>query len=625
MAPHYMKGNKTTRTPGLFLFVDTETRKTSLSETAGGELHTLRLGHAVKLEYRRGKFSNRAACEFRTPLEFWEWLTQWLNPHRPVWVWAHNMGFDLGVLRFPTFAEQFRWKLKNPVIEGPPTIVPVITELGRFVLLDTLNFWRCPLAKLGESLGFRKMLFPGWDGDESLWKLYCERDVEIIEKAVCGLVELIHANDLGVMQKTGPAQALSTYRHRFMSSTICCHDNKDVTALEREAYRGGRCECFQLGKITGNRPALEDYERGPAPETTAYRFGPLYHLDASALFPSVMRGRRYPAKLIRRVENPTVGELRSLPIDLGIVARVYVCSEQNTYPKKLPQGICYCKGRFWTVLAGPELEAALRADEIGHCSEAAYYITADLFTDYVDYLWSLRQKYIAEGNPAYADMVKLLMNSLYGKFAQASKRWVDTPTISWEADYGEWVSINADTNAITHHRNLCGTLQSREDDWRCPHTFAAVSAYVTSYARLRMDNLRSIAQEGNCLYQAIDSLHVTEQGYGRLLLAGEIAPNQIGKLRVVEQADSAEYHGINDYRFGNSLIIAGIPRHSLPLSEVDYRTTSFDTIKDIFYRNKGQGVITRKVVKHLERDYRQGVVMPDGRVEPFELGELPYA
>jgi len=51
------------------------------------------------------------------------------------------------------------------------------------------------------------------------------------------------------------------------------------------------------------------------------------------------------------------------------------------------------------------------------------YDKAVIFRQYVDYMYKLRAKYQREGNEVFRELVKYIMNSLYGKFGQNSEDW----------------------------------------------------------------------------------------------------------------------------------------------------------------------------------------------------------
>jgi len=61
-----------------------------------------------------------------------------------------------------------------------------------------------------------------------------------------------------------------------MKEKIYIHDQVTTSEFEREAYFGGRVECFRLGNFT------DEF---------------FYNIDVNSMFPSVMKENLYPVKL----------------------------------------------------------------------------------------------------------------------------------------------------------------------------------------------------------------------------------------------------------------------------------------------------------------------------------------
>jgi len=215
-------------------------------------------------------------------------------------VFAHNWSFDACVLDTFDILLDRGWTLRQAIIESPPVILAWRRDRASIEMLDTLNFWRMGLAKIGESLGIPKLPMPAMSDSAKVWDIYCRRDVEILRQALHQWWGFLLAHDLGGFARTLAGQAIRAYRHRFMESPILIDDDANALKLGRESYHGGRVEAFRLGRVEG----------------------PVHSLDVNSMYPFVMRKHTYPAVLKRRCRRVTLSELRRWVERYSVVARV---------------------------------------------------------------------------------------------------------------------------------------------------------------------------------------------------------------------------------------------------------------------------------------------------------------
>ncbi len=641
MSWRYLKGNSSTALPRRFVFVDCETVPDPYPDDSGRFYHRFRLGVAIRCRYEGGKSTRREVFRFTDPADFWEWFGNLLDMKHSTWLIAHNLAYDLTCLRFPdlSFAGQVvadQPKRRRPkvdddaesplsqgfiVLSNPPMILSLrhVATHGRFMALDTLNYFMVPLAELGTACGLPKKRMPKFEEPDKVWSEYCLRDVEILERTMIGLVRFTADNDLGCLKWTASMMAMQSFRHRFMPRTerkrrvqngsgewvwrvddvgkICYHDEKPVKHLERKCYHGGRVECFRFGQYKG-------------------RF---YKVDVNGLYPAVMRVGKFPTKLTR-------WELRDEPLELRptldyarAVADVVIDCPYACYPLKTEKALLFPRGRFRTVLAGPELA---RAAELGHLAKIgswAEYTTAGLFEQYVRYFAMMRIRFARNGNKLYERFCKMLLNSLYGKFGQLSPEWIARPDMDPAADdFQQW------TNAKQHphpgeFRTICRRHYQKVERTISDRSFPAISAFVTSYGRLHMLNLIRRAGPASCYYIGVDGLIVDEPGYWRLHNAGEIAQIVPGKLKLEATADKIEIRGVNDYIFGDDRRRSGQKRKSVESGSDDWGQLQFSGVAKWFDSRAESENFTQWIEKHKPPSYSKGIVSPSGIVEPFTL------
>ena len=419
-----LKRNHSNALPGVIIIYDTETKPTANNDSGRSFSHVFRLGCAISARLKGGKATGITRNDIFEPADFWQLVYSLTGPRHTTWLISHNILFDLVV---SGFADQFtsgnlsidwpRSKRKREhndpddphcsaiaVLKSPPTIIACRCQKtqGRLVMVDTLNWFPMSVKQLGEACKLPKLEMPAFEDSDDAWRAYCFRDCEILLHTFLELVRWVKESRFGMFRYTGPAQAMSAFRHRFMQHDICIHDNAEVRKFERTGYFGGRTEVFHAGQINQT----------------------VYQLDVNALFPSVMQTGLFPSKLVRYDLHD--GYMELLPaIDWSCsLAEVDLITMVPLFACRVEHGVYYPIGHFRTVLCGRELAYAKRHGHIKAVKSWAEYQCEPLFAEWVTELWQTRQRYKAEGNALYEQFTKRIMNRLYGKFAQWSADWV---------------------------------------------------------------------------------------------------------------------------------------------------------------------------------------------------------
>ena len=516
MRPQWLPRNKSCASPGNLLFWDSETLPSDCPDGREGEAHRLRLGVAIASRWEGGQATRRQVCRFSAAEDFWGFVCSRLHKRIPLWCFAHNLVFDFticggwheldrGTLILSDRDLSPEEKRKHPkrrtpwdgllIADDPPTVFQLRhREGGTIYFVDTLNYWRTSLEKLGQSVGLAKLAMPGFDADDATWSEYCERDVEVVERAVCGLISWVRDNDFGKFRFTGPSQAMAAYRHRYNQGGIELHDLRPVRRLERAAYYGGRLEMFRAGKIRQKT----------------------YELDVASMYPYVMREGAYPCQLIgsswhRGHPTPAPEEL-----DETYAAEVRIKDTTQSFPLRCRQGTIYPIGEYWTYLCGAELQRAVEAGSIREVGKWSRYKCRPLFREWVDDLWSLRQRYEREGNNLQATFVKLLLNSLYGKFGQKSVEWVESVKPDEFPRWGQHSQYRVESGRREHYRVLADRCQQKVDADEHALAFPAIAAWITAAAREHLRNLMVTAGPKNVYYCVTDALYCNQAGFDRL-------------------------------------------------------------------------------------------------------------
>lgn len=611
---HVMKPIKDTTCPSNFLFFDTETRGQINRDNPQSVNHYLWFGYALAFRLEKGKRTRLEECRFESAQDFWEFLLRRCSKQRPLYVFAHNMTFDLTIVDFWYQADPLGITINYAVFDDPPFVLNCSYKDSKIIFLDTLNYWRTSLKMLGESVGLPKLDMPLRIKPQKQWDTYCRRDTEIIALAVEEYIKYIHEHELGPFSVTQASQSMKAFKHRFMKHPIYVHTNDEVLSVERDGYYGGLVHCYFVGRVRQK----------------------LYKLDVNSLYPAMMLNNM-PTKLIATFKTAPLANLRSWTSEHGVIAQVLLDSKKEPFPYRTKYKLYERVGKFFTTLCGPELERAINFNNIvGNASLVSIYEMAPIFTDFVQFFWSERQRFKRAGNATYEYFCKVFMNSLYGKFGQRGYDWIDLniesikqlydtfnvaipneyhrqgfqPEISWSQR--RWYPLGL-TEGV-EIRGLSGKVQIRLPRGEHYESCPIIAAYVTSYGRERLRELVRLAGNQSVYYVDTDSLIVNHRGYLRLKKAGEIDPNKIGKLKLEEVADYAEFWNPKHYVFGRTETIKGIRKDAIKIGDKDYLQNQFEGIRSIMRRDPKPYIKIEWIEKQLVSEFDKGIVTPSGWV-----------
>ena len=590
---HLLHHNRRAVYPVQAIFLDTET--TSERVSALEERHVLTFAWACFIRRHRGwSWSPPEWRRFESGADFWEWVVSKTRPRTRLYLYAHNAAYDLTVLGTWSTLPRMGWRLTRAILDAPPFIAHWKQGDKKISVVDTLNLWRVPLSELGEHVGLPKRERPPSWNDREESDHYCKRDVEIILHASVSWWSFLRQHDLGSAEQTIAAQAMTTYRHRHLSHKILIDDNRRALGLSREGYFGGRTDVYRLGHVPG----------------------PLYFLDVRSEYPTVMAGEEYPRWLHSIYRTVAVEELREILRERCAVAQVELETPEPVYPYRNDGPLLFPVGRFETVLTTPELEHALKHDRIIRLGEVAVYDRAPLFRSFVTYLYNLRREAAQRGDRVNAFTLKLLMNSLYGKFGQRSWR---SETVGHTEDLTPkiWDEYDHKTERRYRFRQLAGTIEMHWQEGETLHSHPAIAAHVTAHGRRYLWWLMNRAGRENVVYVDTDSLLVTADGYRRLEDLCE--DDRIGYLRLELTADSAEMHGLKDYQVGPCLRVKGVRANAEWKDDHTVVQERWLGLRSLLWRGDISAPIVRKETRVLERIYRKGIVLSDGFTRPFRL------
>lgn len=529
-------------------------------------------------------------------LEICRYIDSLVNDKTCLWIFGHNVYFDLQASDFFHYFTKWGWILEFTYDQGLTYILVIRKGKRCFKILSTTNFFPVSLKKLGELIDLPKIWVDLKTSSRDELSTYCRRDVEIVKYAMEYWWGFLDAHDLGNFALTRASQALTAFRHRFMDTDICINGEEDVKEWERQAYFGGRTECFRVGEIRG---------------------GPFVTLDVNSMYPYVMREKEYPVRFLSWSDDPRMDVLDRNLERYCVVARVEIDTDEPAYAVMKDQKLIFPTGRFETWVCTEGLKYARKKGHIRKIFEIAYYEKDYLFEDYVDFFIGLKNRYGQENNPIMREMVKTLLNSLYGKFGQKKPIMEEETDITYD---GYWREDIADlvTGEMITVTKLFNKRYATRGHTAARKSFPAIAAHVTEYARFHLWRMIRSIGEDKVLYCDTDSVKVKKKELATLKI--QLDDYALGALKNEGETEKLIIHGPKDYETEKGWKAKGVPQKAEKVGDGEYKYQEFMRQSTHLRQGVDRYYIVRDRYKVLERKYSKGVVQPDGRVIPFVLG-----
>ena len=593
---HTLKGNKSLAYPSNFIFFDTETYP--IEQPNKDIKHTIRLGVAVYWRHYYGQKKDAFQwCYLTTPGEFWDFVEKATYPKERLLIIAHNLTFDIGVVKGFAQLDQRGYEVVKMIFDNRKNIWKFRKGTTSLLFLDNMNYFSMSLEALGESMGVPKLKMPAFDASNSEWWTYCKGDVDVLLETWRHWLSFLKTNDLGVFSVTIASQAFNAYRHRFMPIPINIHNSSKAVRVERNAYRGGRVECFHIGKL----PKCK-----------------YYLLDVNSMYAYMLKTYPYPVNLISTGKHLSVEALSDLLAKHCVIAEVDVDTPEPCYGVRMENRLVFPIGKFQATLNSVELRYGLERDYIKEVYDFSYYEQAYCFTDYVDFFHSKRVEFHNKANHVYSYLCKLMLNSLYGKFGQAVDEW---KPVGYDETrlYDYWTEWHVQEQKLYTFRCINHWVEEKVGQSEGYNSLVAIPGEATAYARMVLWLLIKKAGRDNVFYCDTDSLIVNGAGYKNLL--SELHPTELGKLKLQDTTYKLALYGLKDYEFGSKVVIKGISKKAKKNEKGDYITYQSQGIKSGLHLQELNEVVWKYRPKHLNRIYKKGVITESGKVIPIVLGK----
>lgn len=610
--PCYLKQNQCNEMPKHIIVLDTETYLERKDELI---IHTIRLGHIIYSYSKGNKWYDRD-YSFNTIERAWEIIDEirrsW-DGKRTFTMIAHNMAFDYQILNLDGYISSRNMTISLRVLE--PFIIRAVDANNRGLeILSSTNWFHGSLRQIGHIFNVEKGNVEDFENvDDITLDKYCYNDTWVLLQIVKGYIKWLEDNDLGNFAPTIAGQAFNAFRHRFMEpNSILLHRFPQVETMERESYRGGRCEAFFIGDVQN-----------------------VHKVDVNSMYPFLMATKEYPIRLLSGANAILPNDINDIEQVLKeehrfIIANVALDMNEGCIGIKRDK-LIFPIGKFKATLTTPELNYIINDPDIGkilNFQQIAVYETKSIFSEYVKFFYHLKQN---ARNPSEKLMSKLFLNSLYGKFGQrqnSETRNVEDPAAD-EIDINAKMAIESlGISRLVNSENKRTYVRLGDAVYQCPkkldesseNSFCAIASAVTSYARIYLDELIRKAGRENVFYCDTDSLVVNDLGLQNL--TSYMDENELGKLKLEESGDIT-IRGSKNYIFNDKRYLKGVTHDAIYLGHDTWEMDQWHTKSTHYGRNDEPGsVVVSKVQKQISNLYDKGNVGINGIVTPLYLNEL---
>lgn len=441
---------------------DTETKT---EQTKNGKELKLKFGYFKKIindvECRKSE-DNRV---FFTKDDFTNYIIDtngFPNSGKNKVIWAHNTSFDFRIGINTKIFKNRGYSISCFSVN--PFILEYVKNDESIMFLDTFNFFKTSIEKLGEFFGIEKIKinFEKEENiDDALLLERCKRDVEVCYRVLMNLYP-----QMGNKIKYSAAQMAFFSVRENLPYDI----QKINTEIADLSFHGGRVEVFRND---------EEY-------TNKY--------DINSAYPYNMKINKYPIGIEGYYLNPSKRFVqRQLDKGLGFIADCNFDIPTNLHIAPIPyfredKKLIFPVGKFRTIVCSPEINL----DYVTNFNRVEFYFMGNIFEKFIDKYYPLKQN--SEGFMREFYKVGKL-NSSYGKFAQKRIKTMRFKQYDNLMEFGKTHLTDLDQNTYNMKflEGECFTNIIGDRKYS-----VAVGSFVTSYTRADLFN--RVQEYGKDLY-----------------------------------------------------------------------------------------------------------------------------
>lgn len=596
MRGRWIRGNASTRTPGNTVVIHAEGER--LDPGPYPPAVTRLRGATVRhWRSRRGTDQPYREWDCVTGEDVWRLVALLLDSHRPTWVWCWDVGRTMSLTSGWTLWERGILVPRSYHLGDSAQYISGAIRGRRVVLIDARNW-----------IDGRRQTIPPSDSA-----------IDWLSDSVRAIYRLVRDDDLGCLRYTAAAQAMQSWRHRWMEYPVLIPSHPLEPGIAESCHYGGRSELFFRGRVRapGANPGM--FAGLAAVHHDGSLRGPVHVLDVSGLYGWCESQHQLPCQHLDVGRDVSPDRLLALLDGYGVCARVLVDTDRPLPYRDQERGTIHPTGRYWTSLCGPELQRALDARAVVQCSHAATYRLAPILRAAAQWWWDRRQRAKREGDGIVEGIAKSMPCALYGRWAMRAHQWEDYPAGHPQIDWGYCTTDHPEHGEHCHAQVIAGDMRVRTHWLASEFYFPAISAYIAGYARDRIDEMRGACEWRSVYAQVCDALHVSARGRDCLVSQGYTRDGQWGDLRDVHTYSDVHYYAPTCIRADGVLHCAGLPPGAVETSEGEYGVVTTERIVSLLSRAPDGTVRSRAGTWRPSYVYRSSVVGADGWCRPHVI------
>lgn len=513
------------------------------------------------------------------------------NKYRGKKIFAHNAQYD-----FTCIFGNIILNVDNSAIFNSSFIS---ADYNGIKLCDSMNIFPSSVSKIGETLGYKKGRTPSkfkfaWSelGVNQNDIDYCIRDCKIIFDA---LLKIFYK--VGGVRITIASLAMYNFRKNYLKSPIYYNELNDHFF---NSYYGGRTEAFKLGKC----------------EADCY--------DINSLYPYIMEKIYFPD--FKNLKKYTNVSKEQLYVYLSRYEGYFEgrVKHKNTYfgfvPYRGKTNLLFPVGEFPCKLNFNELRYALENDTIEIVSIKNVFCAPPVKTIFKEYVNDIYNERKNDQNELNKFILKLLLNSLYGKFGMR-KKYQTTYYNNIPVDEIELLQKNNnyyELKLFNKNRSDCYLVTQNEKFEKMYYSIASIASYITSGARIELLKGLLANENNEVVYCDTDSIFLNGSVEGIKL------GNELGEWKR-EDKKILEIRGLKNYVYYDESsktikeAIKGVSKNAEKIGENKYRTLTYYKTKEAIRRQKPTGEQFYKE-KTLTHEYNKRIIIDKfGNTKPIEL------
>ncbi len=483
-----------------------------------------------------------------------DYIHYFLKKYKQISLVAHNYKYDAkisGLLRTFIFNDELFGMTSTIKMFDKIFYVKYKSKNNEriFQAIDSTNYFRDKLSKLASMIGMKKQ----WDIEYSLepdeWNKEVSRNgYNAVKEDAIILYEFMNkfitSNDFSPAVSQASI-SMNTFRRYYLDKTISFPKFLSDEALS--SYHGGIVLPYKLGN---------EY---------------LYSYDINSLYPYVMKNYEYSYKLHNKVND-----YRYIYDHIKDKSYNYLLNITYKIDNRSPI-LDYYNGRLIPFLSNTqwitsqEYVALYDNNASIIINEAWEFYCADLFSSYIVEFYKKRLEAQANNNDALSYFYKILLNSLYGKWAQHKSVSEYFAIDKIEEPLKTILQLHTDNERLEYDGNIYSIYDGFVTKTKeLPIRYnPLIASEITANARIINYLISQQLGWDNLYYTDTDSFFINKRAPSILL------GNELGKLKIDDKGQkygNFTIYSPKDYEWEQNgkkhVVLKGVKFHPIPITNI---------------------------------------------------------